>query len=358
MFESEIREIASLITSGRCVLVVGAGISAGAGLPSWGELIGELKEELAKKLEDDSCLQTDCDWLTIAQAYEQCFTKQDLQAKLQFRTDTTGKNLTKVHDLLPALGVDVWVTTNYDDFLERLLVDSRQAYSVVVEDGDITDIDPHKKLLVKLHGDAHAGGTMILTKNDFFLSQQTRDLIWSKMSIFMAERSFLFLGYGVNDPDLSHIQASLAHRLGKLRVPRSYAIMTTKTDRIRSQDLASRNVKVMDLSGDGFSDPTEAIVSFLDRLIDLIRHYPPISPACHRASANALVPPQVKDEISALGYRLLLCIEYRVYCRYLDSGQFSTVLPEWQPPIPLRLPQSQYHTVRYRRSDSGCGNIW
>lgn len=358
MFESEIRNIASLITSGKCVLFIGAGISAGAGLPSWEELITKLTNELSQRLRDDSVSKTNADWLTIAQAYEQCFSKEELQTKLQILTDTKSKKFTKVHKLLPTLGIDVWVTTNYDDFLEQALAASGHRYRVVVEDANIPDIIPHEKILIKLHGDARLPCSMILTKNDFFRSQQTRDLIWKKMCVFLAERSFLFIGYSVNDPDLSQIQTSIVHQLGKSRVPQSYAIMTTKIDKIRLEDLASRNISVIDLSGNVTSDPTETVFSFLNRLIEVISQYPSISPECHRAGANALVPPDAKKELEEKGYRLFLCIEYRVYCRYLDEGQSTTVLPAWQPPIPLKLRQSQYHTVRYRRSDSACENIW
>jgi len=40
------REIAIRVIAGRCTLFVGAGLSMGAGLPSWQRLIETLREEL------------------------------------------------------------------------------------------------------------------------------------------------------------------------------------------------------------------------------------------------------------------------------------------------------------------------
>ena len=39
-------ELVAAIASGNAVLFVGAGLSAGAGLPSWGQLIGPLADRI------------------------------------------------------------------------------------------------------------------------------------------------------------------------------------------------------------------------------------------------------------------------------------------------------------------------
>jgi hypothetical protein len=349
MYDSKFEEIAAIVASGKCVLFIGAGISIGAGLPGWQDLIDKLKDELPGT--DQS------DWLTIAQVYEERFGRSALEEKIKKLTDTTGKNPSSVHRLLPSLGIDVWVTTNYDNFLERVLSETGQPFCVIVEDKDLPDVNPRARTLIKLHGDTNRPETIIFTKNDFFLSQETRDLVWKKIGVYLAERSFLFLGYSVNDPDLSQIQASLIRRLTRHRVPQSYAIMTT-SDEIRIQDLASRKVEVVDLSKSGFADPTETLCAVLDDLINRIRTYPSIGAECHRAGAASIVPGQVIANLESEGFRLVLCIEYRVYCDYLDGGQFNSIPPGWKPVIPWKLRQAKYHIERYRRSDSSCSNIW
>jgi hypothetical protein len=62
MYHSLQQEIASEISSGCCTLFIGAGVSMGAHLPGWGDLI--------EKLKDDLGCSSDHDFLTLAQAYE------------------------------------------------------------------------------------------------------------------------------------------------------------------------------------------------------------------------------------------------------------------------------------------------
>jgi hypothetical protein len=342
----EIQEITNLILSGKCVLFVGAGISKGAGLPDWSDIICKLKNQLD--------YNGDADWLTIAQAYEKRHDRRKLESILQMLTANERVEPGKIHNLLAKLAIDVWVTTNWDCLLEKTL--NKRPYNLVINDSDLTKINPREMILIKLHGD-FKNKNIIFTKNDYFLSQQTRELLWKKIILYMAERSFIFIGYGCNDPDFSAVQASLVHYLGHKHMLKSYAI-ATGIDDIRREDLESRNVKVIDVSLLS-SDPTEALNIFLNKLLDQLQQYPCIAPEHHNADeASILVPDHVKNKFISNKWQLICCVEYCIYSSIFDSSQAFTVPSGWKPPVPLEYKHKKFRIVYYRRSDKKHENIW
>src|SRR5258708_5709956 len=145
MFHPSLKEIASHITSECCTLFVGAGLSMGAGLPGWQQLIGRLLPELGGA--------SDSDFLAVAQAYEKIHGRKALLSRICELTSTVGKTPTEVHNLLPSLGIQTWVTTNYDDLLEVSLTNVGSPPHVVVEAKDLATWNRERVRLIKYHGD-------------------------------------------------------------------------------------------------------------------------------------------------------------------------------------------------------------
>ena len=108
------------LRDGECVLFIGSGLSSGAGLPSWSNLVRLLadKMHLAGQSEDLDY------FLDVAQVYRQ---KPDRDEKDQLpqvvRQQFGGAKGTPTlaHYLLMSLGVRYVITTNYDSLLERTL---------------------------------------------------------------------------------------------------------------------------------------------------------------------------------------------------------------------------------------------
>src|SRR5947209_8631128 len=101
-------ELVNAIVRGDAVLFIGAGLSIGAGLPGWNELL----EPLADSISLPVSLRTEP--LKVAQHYENMRGRQALLNHIRERTDTTGKQPTLNHLRLTRLGIHTWVTTNYD----------------------------------------------------------------------------------------------------------------------------------------------------------------------------------------------------------------------------------------------------
>lgn len=231
-------EIVSEIISDNCVLFLGSGLSKGAGLPSWRELICPIADAIRCPM--------DYDFTTIAQAYEQILGRPRLLKRICDATDTAGKNPTKVHWHLPRLRVNTWITTNYDDLLEISLHEAAVSYQLVVRDSDLTVVSPKQLMLIKLHGDRRDPDTIIVTKNDYYVAPLAKSLIWDTLKIQLLNKTFVFLGYSMGDPDFSQIQTQILYRIGANNFRHSYAVLFGSNPIIQA-DLESRKISIIDL---------------------------------------------------------------------------------------------------------------
>src|SRR5512140_3559213 len=118
----------------RCVVFVGAGLSAGAGLPTWKALLLKGIDELVGSLPEGESHQDELRKLVeygkLLEVAEFC--KDKLGAAYhQFLTDQVRgdqADVPETHKALMHLPFSAWVTTNYDKLLER-------AYSEVKKRG-------------------------------------------------------------------------------------------------------------------------------------------------------------------------------------------------------------------------------
>lgn len=348
MYEVEIQNIVSEILSENCVIFVGAGLSRAAGLPDWAGVISLLANDLGCSL--------DYDHLTIAQAYEYRFKRSTLEKKLYELLDSSNKDLSPIHNLLPLLNINFWITTNYDNLLERSLKKVDYDPCIVVQDSHIPDISDRSNTIVKIHGDISVENTIVITKNDYFKAALTKKLIWDKLRTILAEKTLLFLGYSMNDLDFNQLQAQLLFQVYPNKPRKSYAVLFDVDEIVRA-DLSSRNVTIIDLTPISGFDKTEALCNFLKRVINSLRIFPVI-PSKYRwgEEAKSAVPQKVQKNLHNLGYRLICCVEYHVYCSLVD--QPYTIPSGWKAWVPMEFKSSEYNCIEYIRWDEAMLNRW
>ena len=105
-----------------------------------------------------------------------------------------------VHHALVELGVQLLVTTNYDQLVEFLEGSpNRSVYTWKRSDKVLTDIRSGRKVLFKIHGDAEDDDSIVMTQSDY---EKVRAHVSYQrvMSLLLQNYTFLFVGYGVNDP--------------------------------------------------------------------------------------------------------------------------------------------------------------
>jgi hypothetical protein len=254
------------------ILFVGAGISAGLGLPTWQDFIARLGEDLG--FAPDEFLQLSHDFRSLAEYYRLEQGSIDALCQkmaLEWNVDDSTLDGSQVHRLLVSLDFPVIYTTNYDHLLERAYRRNGRRFNKVVSTRDIARSDPELPTIVKFHGDLDEPRSMVLAETDYFRRLAFQGPLDIKLEADVFARAVLFLGYSVSDINLR----LLLYRLRGIWQesgeegyrPCSYVFMTPQNP-VQERILDSWGV--VPLTGAGGDDAT-AVLSFLERLHAAVR---------------------------------------------------------------------------------------
>jgi WD40 repeat protein len=293
------RELVEQLARGNGVVFVGAGLSQGAGLPNWSVLLSSLAESinLPPHLRVDP--------LKVAQHYENARGRQALISHIIEQTDATGNGPTDNHRRLLRLGVRTWVTTNYDDLIEQTLHEAGERFAKVVRDQDLPYASADTMTLVKLHGDREQPDTIVITQQDYNTYFRRFPRVKDKLAGLLLEKTFLFVGYSINDPDFIQIQAEIAFDLQQHQ--RMAYAMLFDADEFTLSDLRSRNIYVLNILTSGQRSYSKQLGDMLDNLIHRVDQAQQQRATKTRPTIVAQTPGEFKDVgglLEAMGYRI------------------------------------------------------
>lgn len=253
-------ELITAFESREVILFVGAGLSLGAGLPSWYDLIEKLANRIEAKIPPP-------EWTTgellidIAQDYVNQRDLINLVLFLQEELSTTGKKLSSAHEALPNLPVSLIFTANFDDFLERTYQNVHRQTRIIERDTQIPFMrsSPNIVNIVKLYGDLNQPETIVLAREQYEQFFLVRPQMMKLLETVMANSVMLYLGWSHSDPYFNMIFGELLHRFGKF-ARSGYAVMFDLTDEKR-RELERKKIKVIELPSEG--GRTEQLTNWL-----------------------------------------------------------------------------------------------
>jgi hypothetical protein len=219
----------------RCVVFVGAGLSVGAKLPLWRDLLLEVIEQLVSSMPDGDTHQAELKTLVAQGKLLEVadFCKEQLGAAYhQFLTDRLrGDNgaVPETHKELMHLPFSAWVTTNYDKLLERAYSDVKKGFPKTLTHKDtdtlgrlLFDTGP---FILKAHGDIDRPETVVLTSRDYSEIIHANPAFNEIFTGLLLTKALLFVGYSLSDPDFRLLMdRQLTHFRGF--VPERFALMT------------------------------------------------------------------------------------------------------------------------------------
>ena len=249
-----VKELIEARNAGTAGLFVGAGASAGSGLPTWKGMLAELIDLLDSQpgtsadLTADAkvLLATPAKWLILAQLLKSELGKAFDNYIIQRFADPASKP-NKIHENIVDSKWQVLVTTNYDRLIEKAFAQKLGAR------GDIpvfTYQDAPRvascfrrgeQFVLKAHGDAReAPDYIILTESDYRKLVHAQIGYQTILQAIFTTTSFLFLGCSLSDPDL-RLLLSFLHSAFHGDTPRHYALIPSDQrlnaeDRVFSQD--------------------------------------------------------------------------------------------------------------------------
>ncbi|HNU10674.1 MAG TPA: SIR2 family protein [Rubrivivax sp.] len=278
--------IAQRLKDGTIVPFFGAGASVSCGLPAASDLARRLVQRAGfpdERGRDNLPLVASY----LAQTQDLLTLKAELREALAVQAEPG-----RLHRCLadPRLkNLRLFVTTNYDDLVERALT-ARRPW-VVVDRGDnsgtvwcrrhdggpagdweeaeartlreLLGSDPQRPIVLKLHGHFDRSDrdhdSFLITEEDYvdFLGRSEGSRIPPMLAATMRERSFLFLGYGLRDWNVRVLLHKLRQSRTRSGSIRSWAIVR-RPGQAERQLWRAQDVEMLDVDVEAFAAELEA----------------------------------------------------------------------------------------------------
>lgn len=224
--ESCARRIADAAIDSQLVLFIGAGVSVGAGLPAWGDLLravaiaGGVEADIANLLKDkdfrDQATLLER-WLGSGDSGLKCRVAEELGHAYCYSLQ---------HGLLASLPSKEAVTTNFDRLFEVAASTGGRDVSIL----PTSPSDTGGRWLLKLHGSIDAADQLILTRSDFLSMPRQYGALLGLVQGLLLMRHMLFVGYSLHDEDFHELMYEVRAARGEAGRGSSNATVLTLGD--------------------------------------------------------------------------------------------------------------------------------
>jgi hypothetical protein len=214
MSDPALLEVRDGYLSGDLVLFVGAGVSAAAGLPGWGQLIKQLVERAKAKGADPAALDEVDQLLAMSRYIDAITATADAIGESEFnevvKAALDDRKLVKD---VPAIGRAIGglapklravLTTNLDGLLERAFGGSWPALHRATG-----DVARESQVIFKVHGTLLDPRTWVMTRKQYDRAMYNDALLQNAVAAVFRARTLLFVGYGLADDDFDAVLGSI-----------------------------------------------------------------------------------------------------------------------------------------------------
>jgi hypothetical protein len=236
-------------------IFAGAGSSIPAGFVNWRDLLRDIAEELELKIDQED------DLIALAQYYvNEKGGRGAINQKL-VEEFTKGASITTNLELLASLPIRYFWTTNYDNLIETALDKANKTADVKITAENLaTSIPKRDAVVYKMHGDKSLPHEAVLTKDDYEDYNSKRQLFTTALQGDLVSKTFLFIGFSFDDPNLTYILSRIRVLLGTnqrehfcfLRQPQKQDYLNKGFDEVEAEtqcayDRLKLNYKIKDL---------------------------------------------------------------------------------------------------------------
>src|SRR5215217_8081728 len=271
-------ELVAAISRRKAILFVGAGASMSVGLPSW----NLLAEHMAEELDVPADMLEGVSYQTLAEYYRlRSGSIGPLRSWMDRHWHVSSEAIagSRLHRLIVDLDFPVIYTTNYDRNLEAAFDIHGCPYDRIANARDIAAAEGTATQIIKFHGDFEDDASLVLAETDYFNRLSFEAPLDVKFKADALGRTILFIGYSMSDINIR----LLLHRLWQTWArsgherdrPRSFVFMPACSP-IQEAVLGSWGITLV--HGEG-ADPGDALVQFLEALLDRVRSRRETSPA-------------------------------------------------------------------------------
>lgn len=205
--ERFIKKFTKAVQEGNAAVFAGAGTSVDAGFVDWEKLV----EPFANEIDLDIKKETDLIGLTQFYINKKKGNRGTVNQEIidQFSSPDAE---TDVMNLLTRIPISTYWTTNYDKVIENGLVKNNRKGDIKRNTDNLAISVPDSDAVVyKMHGDVDIPGEVVISKDDYERYNEKRSLFVTALRGDLVSKTFLFVGFSFEDPNLESI-------LGKVNV--------------------------------------------------------------------------------------------------------------------------------------------
>lgn len=196
----EANELAMLAAAGRLVLFLGAGVSAGANLPQWKDLLLQLAQEAGFQEEEREAFGR-LDALDQAEYLAQKLgghEKMGGQVAALLRSYT---HYSLAHGLLASTPFSEAVTTNYDKLFEQACAAASRPLTVL----PYSPSTQTGQWLLKMHGCLDYPDDIVLTRQSYLRYAERHAALGGIVQAMLITKYMLFMGFSLSDENFLRI---------------------------------------------------------------------------------------------------------------------------------------------------------
>lgn len=204
-----IKRYAQALGSGDVAVFAGAGLSRAAGYVDWKNLLREIAVDL--KLDIDR----ETDLIAIAQYHlNEKRSRGRINQTIIDELASSAKP-SRNHEIIARLPIPTAWTTNYDQILERSFEGAGKIVDLKITQENLAHTKRGRDVVVyKMHGCVTQPHEAVATKDDYEQYERRRPLFVESLKGDLISKTFLFLGFSFNDPNIDYILSRVRVLLG------------------------------------------------------------------------------------------------------------------------------------------------
>lgn len=209
------------IQEGYAAVFAGAGLSQSCGFVNWTELLAELVSQINLDVNKEN------DLVEVAQ-----YVCNEKNGRTEINTCilnsfSNNSSNSESLDILVNMPIDTFWTTNYDSLLEDGLRKQNKKVDVKITPESLAvTMDGRDAIVYKMHGDYQDASKCVIIKDDYETYNQYRQLFSTALQGELVSKTFLFIGFSFDDPNLKYILGRIRVLLGENR--RNHYILLKK----------------------------------------------------------------------------------------------------------------------------------
>lgn len=205
-----IKKYAEEVVKGTAAVFAGAGLSVPSGFVSWKDLLQPFAEEIGLSMEKEN------DYLSIAQYYVNSKRNRTEINRRICSAFISGAKENQAVDIITRLPISTYWTTNYDHLIEESLQNNGKVADVKINPSDfLLEVKGAAATVYKMHGDIQFPEHAVLTKRDYEDYDLKKAVFKTVLKSDLLSKTFLFIGFSFDDPNLNRILASMRALVGE-----------------------------------------------------------------------------------------------------------------------------------------------